>query len=219
MIFTASTLWCGARSRGTCGRSAQAGAQAAARLSNCEQLISFDMGGTTAKVGLIQDGRLRLSTEMEVGAQAVTPLGEGRGGGYPVRTPVIDLVEVGAGGGSEAWIDAGGALRVGPRSAGARPGPACYGLGGTTPTITDANLANGIRRQRERAGRFFLCDGSKDANGGRGRYQTRQDLEAGRRAHLDALTELAGLETEHPDAPAVLLLRGLRLLHRGLGLR
>jgi N-methylhydantoinase A len=106
-------------------------------------VLSFDMGGTTAKVGLIQDGQLRLSTEMEVGAQAVTPLGEGRGGGYPVRTPVIDLVEVGAGGGSEAWIDAGGALRVGPRSAGARPGPACYGLGGATPTITDANLALG----------------------------------------------------------------------------
>ena len=106
-------------------------------------VLSFDMGGTTAKVGLIQDGRLRLSTEMEVGAQAVTPLGEGRGGGYPVRTPVIDLVEVGAGGGSEAWIDAGGALRVGPRSAGARPGPACYGRGGTTPTITDANLVLG----------------------------------------------------------------------------
>src|SRR5215471_5010625 len=106
-------------------------------------VLSFDMGGTTAKVGLIQDGQLKLSTEMEVGAQAVTPLGEGRGGGYPVRTPVIDLVEVGAGGGSEAWIDAGGALRVGPRSAGARPGPACYGLGGATPTITDANLVLG----------------------------------------------------------------------------
>jgi len=106
-------------------------------------VLSFDMGGTTAKVGLIQGGHFRLSTEMEVGAQAVTPLGEGRGGGYPVRTPVIDLVEVGAGGGSEAWIDAGGALRVGPRSAGARPGPACYGLGGATPTITDANLVLG----------------------------------------------------------------------------
>src|SRR6267142_1628171 len=106
-------------------------------------VMSFDMGGTTAKVGLIQDGQLRLSTEIEVGAQAVTPLGEGRGGGYPVRTPVINLVEVGAGGGSEAWIDPGGALRVGPRSAGARPGPACYGLGGVTPTITDANLALG----------------------------------------------------------------------------
>ena len=106
-------------------------------------VLSFDMGGTTAKVGLIQDGQFRVSTEMEVGAQAVTPLGEGRGGGYPVRTPVIDLVEVGAGGGSEAWIDAGGALRVGPQSAGARPGPACYGLGGATTTITDANLVLG----------------------------------------------------------------------------
>src|SRR2546422_10401186 len=106
-------------------------------------VISFDMGGTTAKVGLIQDGQAKLATEFEVGGQAITPLGEGRGSGYPVRTPVIDLVEVGAGGGSEAWIDAGGALRVGPRSAGAGPGPACYGQGGTTPTITDANLVLG----------------------------------------------------------------------------
>jgi N-methylhydantoinase A len=106
-------------------------------------VISFDMGGTTAKVGLIQEGQIRLSSELEVGAQAVTPLGEGRGGGYPVRTPVIDLVEVGAGGGSEAWIDAGGALRVGPRSAGAVPGPACYGQGGAIPTVTDANLLLG----------------------------------------------------------------------------
>ena len=105
--------------------------------------MSFDMGGTTAKVGLIRDGQPQLSTEFEVGGQAITPLGEGRGSGYPVRTPVIDLVEVGAGGGSEAWIDAGGALRVGPRSAGAVPGPACYGQGGTTPTITDANLLLG----------------------------------------------------------------------------
>ena len=118
-------------------------AGAVAALYRYANVLSFDMGGTTAKVGLIQDGRLRLSTEMEVGAQAVTPLGEGRGGGYPVRTPVIDLVEVGAGGGSEAWIDAGGALRVGPRSAGARPGPACYGRGGVIPTITDANVTLG----------------------------------------------------------------------------
>src|SRR5215471_13190421 len=106
-------------------------------------VISFDMGGTTAKVGLIQDGQAKLAKEFEVGGQAITPLGEGRGSGYPVRTPVIDLVEVGAGGGSEAWIDAGGALRVGPRSAGAVPGPVCYGQGGTAPTITDANLVLG----------------------------------------------------------------------------
>ncbi len=107
------------------------------------QVISFDMGGTTAKVGLIQDGQPRHSTEFEVGGQAITPIGEGRGSGYAVRTPVVDLVEVGAGGGSEAWIDAGGALRVGPQSAGASPGPVCYGQGGTVPTITDANLLLG----------------------------------------------------------------------------
>jgi N-methylhydantoinase A len=118
-------------------------AGAFASLHGYRNVISFDMGGTTAKVGLIQEGQARLSTEFEVGGQAITPLGEGRGSGYPVRTPVIDLVEVGAGGGSEAWIDAGGALRVGPRSAGAVPGPACYGQGGTMPTITDANLLLG----------------------------------------------------------------------------
>jgi N-methylhydantoinase A len=106
-------------------------------------VISFDMGGTTAKVGLIREGRPQLSTEFEVGGQAITSMGEGRGSGYPVRTPVIDLVEVGAGGGSEAWIDAGGAMRVGPQSAGAVPGPVCYGQGGATPTITDANLLLG----------------------------------------------------------------------------
>ena len=140
-------------------------------------VLSFDMGGTTAKVGLIQDGQLRLSTEMEVGAQAVTPLGEGRGGGYPVRTPAIDLVEVGAGGGSEAWIDAGGALRVGPRSAGARPGPACYGQGGTTPTITDANLALGRLDPA-----YFL--------GG----EMRLDAEAARRAIAERVARPLGLD-------------------------
>jgi N-methylhydantoinase A len=118
-------------------------AGAFARPHGYMNVISFDMGGTTAKVGLIRDGRPQLSSEFEVGGQAITPLGEGRGSGYPVRTPVIDLVEVGAGGGSEAWIDAGGALRVGPHSAGAVPGPACYGQGGSTPTITDANVLLG----------------------------------------------------------------------------
>lgn len=108
-----------------------------------KNVISFDMGGTTAKVGLIQNGQPRLSTEFEVGGRAITPIGEGRGSGYPVRTPVIDLVEVGAGGGSEAWIDGGGALRVGPQSTGALPGPACYGQGGNVPSITDANLVLG----------------------------------------------------------------------------
>lgn len=105
--------------------------------------ISFDMGGTTAKVGLVQDGRARITRDYEVGAAARAGTGSARGSGYPIRTPVIDLVEIGAGGGSIAWVDSGGVLRVGPQSAGADPGPACYGQGGQEPTITDANLVLG----------------------------------------------------------------------------
>jgi N-methylhydantoinase A len=106
-------------------------------------LISLDMGGTTAKIGLIHDGTPRETKDYEVGAMA-TAAGHGsKGGGYPIRTPVIDLIEIGAGGGSIAWVDSGGGLRVGPHSAGADPGPVCYGRGGTEPTVTDANLVLG----------------------------------------------------------------------------
>ena len=108
-----------------------------------ENVISFDMGGTTAKAGLIENGSPRVTKDYEVGGTAATTEHGSRGSGYPIRTPVIDLVEIGAGGGSIAWIDSGGILRVGPRSAGADPGPVCYGQGGTEPTITDANLILG----------------------------------------------------------------------------
>ena len=108
-----------------------------------EDVISFDMGGTTAKAGLIESGAPRITKEYEVGATARPGLGANSGGGYPIRTPVIDLVEIGAGGGSIAWVDSGGILRVGPQSAGADPGPACYEKGSTAPTITDANLVLG----------------------------------------------------------------------------
>ena len=106
-------------------------------------VLSFDMGGTTTKAALIQDGEPKVTKDYEVGANAGADTGAGRGSGYPIRTPVIDLVEIGAGGGSIAWVDPGGVLRVGPHSAGAAPGPACYGQGGTEPTITDANLILG----------------------------------------------------------------------------
>jgi N-methylhydantoinase A len=118
-------------------------AGALAQAMGYANVISFDMGGTTAKVGVVQGGRPTISTGYEVGSQAHSPMGEGKGSGYPVRTPVIDLVEVGAGGGSLAWIDGGGALRVGPQSAGAQPGPVCYGRGGERPALTDANLLLG----------------------------------------------------------------------------
>lgn len=106
-------------------------------------LLSFDMGGTTAKAGLIQNGAPHITKEYEVGAAATASDHGAKGGGYPLRTPVIDLLEIGAGGGSIAWVDTGDVLRVGPQSAGADPGPVCYAAGGREPTITDANLVLG----------------------------------------------------------------------------
>jgi N-methylhydantoinase A len=101
-----------------------------ARSAGFTDAVAFDMGGTSTDVCLIRDGRPDIAAEAEIG-------------GLPFRTPAIGIHTVGAGGGSLAWIDAGGALRVGPRSAGARPGPACYGHGGTDPTVTDAHCAAG----------------------------------------------------------------------------
>ena len=101
------------------------------------------MGGTTAKVGLIQGGRPSVTKDYQVGGHASAGIGGMSLSGYPVRTPVVDLVEIGAGGGSIAWVDSGGLLRVGPQSAGADPGPVCYRRGGTEPTVTDANVVLG----------------------------------------------------------------------------
>ncbi len=112
------------------------------RMLGIPRAISFDMGGTTAKAGTVVDFEVEVTSEYEVGGEAH----HGRivkGSGYPVRFPFVDLAEVSAGGGSIIWRDEVGALRVGPISAGADPGPACYGRGGVRPTITDANLALG----------------------------------------------------------------------------
>ena len=114
----------------------------AARQIGRLDLLSFDMGGTTAKASLIRNGHYETTPDYEVGGGA-----SGNrfmnGSGHPIRVPVIDLAEVSAGGGSIAWIDRAGALRVGPRSAGAEPGPVCYGRGGSEPTVTDCNLLLG----------------------------------------------------------------------------
>ena len=116
--------------------SGPAGGMAGARyVADCAQrsrLLTFDMGGTSTDVALI-DGDLQLTTE-------------GRIAGYPVAVPMVDMHTIGAGGGSIAWIDAGGMLQVGPQSAGADPGPACYGKDGSQPTVTDANLVLGRLR-------------------------------------------------------------------------
>ena len=112
------------------------------KMLRIKNIISFDMGGTTAKAGIVQDGIPEVVTEYEVAGKVHS----GRivkGSGYPVRFPFIDLAECSAGGGTIACVDTGGALRVGPISAGADPGPACYGKGGEKPTVTDANLILG----------------------------------------------------------------------------
>lgn len=115
--------------------SGPAGGAAAAALiadrTGTPDLLCFDMGGTSCDVCVVEGGAVR-----ETGGREI--------GGRPLQLPMVDIHTVGAGGGSIAWIDPGGALRVGPRSAGADPGPACYGRGGTEPTVTDANLALGL---------------------------------------------------------------------------
>jgi N-methylhydantoinase A len=127
------------------------GAALLARRAGFENAISFDMGGTSTDVSLIVGGRASLVAEREVG-------------GLPLRLPAVDLHTVGAGGGSIVWLDSGGAIRVGPESAGADPGPACYDRGGTRPTVTDANLmlgrlpdvlAGGIELDTEAAAEAF----------------------------------------------------------------
>src|SRR4051794_14158270 len=121
-------------------------------------LISFDMGGTTAKASLIADGAITVTAEYEVGGgQAKRWL---QGTGHPVRVPVIDLAEVSSGGGSIAWVDPGGALKVGPESAGAMPGPAAYGRGGTRPTVSDADIVLGWLDREALLGGDLPIDGA-----------------------------------------------------------
>lgn len=113
------------------------------RRRGIDNAIAFDMGGTTAKASLIEDGRVAWSREYEVGAALSAGSRLLRGEGDLIRVPSLDIAEVGAGGGSLAWLDSAGGLHVGPRSAGAAPGPACYGRGGEQATVTDANVVLG----------------------------------------------------------------------------
>ncbi|MGG5817419.1 hydantoinase B/oxoprolinase family protein [Falsiroseomonas sp. HW251] len=143
-------------------------------LAGHRDVISFDMGGTTAKACLIEHGRAEIAAEMEAGRTHRFK----KGSGLPIKAPTIDMIEIGAGGGSIASIDEVGLLRVGPHSAGSAPGPACYGRGGTQPTVTDANLLLGYYDPG-----FFL--------GGR----MSLDLEAARCA-VGALGDKLGLTVE-----------------------
>lgn len=112
------------------------GAAVLGELIGEDNIIAFDIGGTTAKCSLIENGEVKVSTDYYIERDS-------RNAGYPIKAPVVDIVEIGNGGGSIAWIDTAGSLKVGPQSAGAHPGPVAYGLGGIEPTTTDANLLTG----------------------------------------------------------------------------
>lgn len=140
------------------------GAQVTARLSGFDDIITFDMGGTSSDVALIQGGEARLAREAVVH-------------GYPIKAPMLDIHTVGAGGGSIAYVDSGGLLKVGPRSAGADPGPACYGRGNDEPTVTDANVVLQVLNPTELLG---------------GRMRVRQELA---RAAIDRLAAALRMDT------------------------
>src|SRR6185437_6569739 len=154
-----------------------AGALAAARSARqvgLDRLLSFDMGGTTAKACVIDGGAPLVAREFEVARADRFK----KGSGLPIRVPVIEMIEIGAGGGSIARVDRMGLLKVGPDSAGADPGPACYNLGGRQPTVTDADLLLGYLDAE-----FFL--------GGR----MRLDRAAAERAVAEHVARPLGLDT------------------------
>ena len=157
-------------------------AKVAGRDHGFEDVIAFDMGGTTAKAALITRGEPDVTHQFQVGGKG--SFGSRRSGtGIPIKAPTIDLAEVGAGGGSIAWVDDQGALHVGPRSAGSDPGPVCYGFGGTAPTVTDASVVLGY------------LDPEGFASG-----SLRFDADASRRAIADQLARPLGITPEHAAA-------------------
>jgi N-methylhydantoinase A len=147
------------------------GAAELGRLIGEPNVLALDIGGTTAKCSLIEHGNVKIISDYWIERDRLSA-------GYPIQVPVVDLVEIGAGGGSIAWVDDFGKLHVGPRSAGAMPGPASYGRGGTQATTTDANLALG------RINRDYFCGGEIDA-----------DMEAVERA-LAPLADALGIDRD-----------------------
>ena len=167
------------------------GAGRLAALLGIERAIGFDMGGTTAKASLITKGVPAIEDGYVIGGEAT---------GQPMQIPVVDIVEVGAGGGSIAWCDPTGGLHVGPKSAGADPGPACYGKGSTEPVVTDANLVLG----RINAGRFLNGAMTLDV-----RRRTRHRAEARARRRGSASKEAALGIVQIADAAMSLAVRAV----------
>ena len=156
---TASQLPCNIVESGPAG--GVVGGQAFGSKIGLKNIITFDMGGTTAKTSLIEDGKYTRSLEFQVGGGILTGSRLMTGAGYLLKVPAIDLAEVGAGGGSIIWIDAGGSLRIGPHSAGAEPGPVCYDMGGTKPTVTDASVVLGYLNPAHLVGGELAIDAKK----------------------------------------------------------
>ncbi len=156
---TASQLPCNIVESGPAG--GVVGGQAFGSKIGLKNIITFDMGGTTAKTSLIEDGKYTRSLEFQVGGGILTGSRLMTGAGYLLKVPAIDLAEVGAGGGSIVWIDAGGSLRIGPHSAGAEPGPVCYDMGGTKPTVTDASVVLGYLNPAHLVGGELAIDAEK----------------------------------------------------------
>ena len=156
---TASQLPCNIVESGPAG--GVVGGQAFGSKIGLKNIITFDMGGTTAKTSLIEDGKYTRSLEFQVGGGILTGSRLMTGAGYLLKVPAIDLAEVGAGGGSIVWIDAGGSLRIGPHSAGAEPGPVCYDMGGTKPTVTDASVVLGYLNPAHLVGGELAIDAKK----------------------------------------------------------
>jgi N-methylhydantoinase A len=158
------------------------GAARVGELLGYRNVVAFDMGGTTAKTCLVVEGIPPTTDTYYIG---------GYGQGYPLQAPVLDMVEVGAGGGSIAWTDEVGAVHVGPRSAGADPGPVCYGRGGTQPTVTDANLVLGRLNAGYFAGGQFALDAGAAEQAIRGAVADRFTMDAA--AFAAGIVDLADL--------------------------
>ena len=173
-----------------------AGVVAAASMGRrigCMDLIAFDMGGTTAKAALIENGQISRISDYEVGGGLSVAGRLLSGGGYAARVPSIDLAEIGAGGGSILEVDGGGALLVGPASAGADPGPVCYRRGGKRPTLTDANLLLGYLNPDGPAGGCLPLDVALARSAMRERIASRMNLgvaEAALGAHRIAVARM-----------------------------
>ncbi len=155
------------------------GAHALASKLGLGDVVTFDMGGTTAKASLIERGDYSRAVDFSVGAGIMAGSRLLTGAGYRLKVPAIDLAEVGAGGGSIVWIDAGGAMQIGPKSAGSNPGPACYDMGGDQPTVTDSNVVLGYLNPK------YLVGGS-----------VRIDAELSRKTLTEQIAEPLGLALE-----------------------